>query len=261
MRKIITFFNEKGGTGKTTFSVLFASWLRYSQHEDVTVMDFDFPSYHICDMRRIDELLCVPENKIFYRMCRESLPPYPVVKVPGQGEYTDQELASMVDEMRRRKETGSGYIILDFPGRYRPNDPVFVLAVAGLIDLVVFPITSDLQSRVSALNVNATMHRPQFKSMSGKPDGQQCLFFWNNVSQSELRAKDIRYNSYNKALESIGARIAKTQMKDIIVSRRDPNNPLGFIRSTMCFPEMNIRRYCPYIEDLFREIRELLDSQ
>lgn len=260
MKKIITFFNEKGGTGKTTFTVLFASWLRYDQHKEATVMDYDFPSYHICHMRQIDERLCVPENKIFYRLCQESLSPYPIIQVPGRGEYTQQELIAMADEMRQRKESGSGYLVLDFPGRYRPNDPVFAFASMGLIDLVVFPITSDTQSRVSALNVFATMHRPQFKKMSGKPDGQDCLFVWNNVTQSELRAKDIRYNAYNKALESIGAAIAKTQMKDIIVARRDPDNPLGFIRSTMCYPKMNVKRYCPYIEDLFKEIKDKLDQ-
>lgn len=259
--KTLTFFNEKGGTGKTTFTVLFGSWLRYQQKESVSIMDFDFPTYHISNMRKTDDRLCTPDNKIFYRLCMESGEPYPVIQVPGKGEYTRQELLSMTDEMRRRKESGSGYLLLDFPGRYRPNDPVFSFAVAGLIDLVVFPITSDSQSRISALNVNATMHMPQFKKMSGKPEGQECLFVWNSVSPSELKAKEIRYDVYNAALEGIGAHIAKTKMKDILVARRDPDNPLGFIRSTRCYPEMNIRRYCPYLEDLFIEIKTLLDSQ
>ena len=40
--KIITFFSEKGGVGKTSFAILYASWLKYQNGIDVGVADFNY---------------------------------------------------------------------------------------------------------------------------------------------------------------------------------------------------------------------------
>ena len=39
--KSLTFFNEKGGTGKSTFTMMYASWLQYIHGVRVTVVDFN----------------------------------------------------------------------------------------------------------------------------------------------------------------------------------------------------------------------------
>ena len=45
---------QKGGAGKTTLTVLMASYLHYVKGYDVAVIDCDFPQYSIHDMRKRD---------------------------------------------------------------------------------------------------------------------------------------------------------------------------------------------------------------
>ena len=45
---------QKGGAGKTTLTVLVASYLHYVKGYNVAVVDCDFPQYSIHDMRKRD---------------------------------------------------------------------------------------------------------------------------------------------------------------------------------------------------------------
>ena len=259
-KKTITFFNEKGGTGKTTFAALFASWLRYNQGEEVVVYDYDFPSFHLGKFREVDNYYYKENGGLFQKMCDEAGEPYPIVTVGSSGVFEREQLREMVSGLKAEKGSGSGYIVLDFPGSFKSKDPIFHYLANGLIDLIVLPINSDSQSRLSALNVFRMMRHPDIMKLSGKDAGQECLFLWNGVTQTEAKAKDDRYDNYGRSLQQIGGKICRTRVKDIPILRRDPENPLVFIRSTRCYPIMNIRRYCPYLNDLFEEIKNELDS-
>ena len=48
----IAFSTQKGGAGKTTLTVLMASYLYYVRGYDVVVVDCDFPQFSIKDMDR-----------------------------------------------------------------------------------------------------------------------------------------------------------------------------------------------------------------
>ena len=47
----IAFSTQKGGAGKTTLTVLMASYLYYVKGYDVAVVDCDYPQFSIKDMR------------------------------------------------------------------------------------------------------------------------------------------------------------------------------------------------------------------
>ena len=258
--KTITFFNEKGGTGKTTFAALFSSWLGYSKGEKVEAIDYDYPSFHLKKFREIDDYYYQDGDRLFRRMCDEAGTPYRITSVGGSGAYSNEELHAMVSALRKKKEADSGYLVLDFPGSYKSKDPIFHYLANGLIDLIVFPINSDSQSRLSALRVFSSLKHPDIVKLSGKESGQDCLFLWNGVTQGELKAKDNRYDSYDASLKEIGAKVCSTRIKDIPILRRDPENPLVFVRSTRCYPMMNIKRFCPYLDDLFMELKAELDK-
>ena len=49
----VAFSTQKGGAGKTTLTVLMASYLHYVKGYDVAVIDCDFPQYSIHDMRKL----------------------------------------------------------------------------------------------------------------------------------------------------------------------------------------------------------------
>ena len=48
----VAFSTQKGGVGKTTFTVLAASYLYYLKGYDVAVVDCDYPQHSIAGMRK-----------------------------------------------------------------------------------------------------------------------------------------------------------------------------------------------------------------
>ena len=50
----VAFSTQKGGVGKTTFTVLTASYLHYLKGYDVAVVDCDYPQHSIAGMRKRD---------------------------------------------------------------------------------------------------------------------------------------------------------------------------------------------------------------
>ena len=50
----VAFSTQKGGVGKTTFTVLAASYLHYLKGYNVAVLDCDYPQYSINAMRKRD---------------------------------------------------------------------------------------------------------------------------------------------------------------------------------------------------------------
>ena len=51
---LVAFSTQKGGAGKTTLTVLTASYLHYVKGLNVAVVDCDFPQFSIKDMRERD---------------------------------------------------------------------------------------------------------------------------------------------------------------------------------------------------------------
>ena len=50
----IAFSTQKGGAGKTTLTVLTASFLHYVKGYNVVVVDCDYPQFSVTDMRERD---------------------------------------------------------------------------------------------------------------------------------------------------------------------------------------------------------------
>ena len=51
---LVAFSTQKGGAGKTTLTVLMASYFYYVKGMDVVVVDCDYPQFSIKDMRERD---------------------------------------------------------------------------------------------------------------------------------------------------------------------------------------------------------------
>ena len=58
--KFVAFSTQKGGAGKTTLTVLVASYLYYVKGLKVLVVDCDYPQFSIEDMRQRDMDLVQP---------------------------------------------------------------------------------------------------------------------------------------------------------------------------------------------------------
>lgn len=252
--KKITFFNEKGGTGKTLYNMLFASWLAYEKGKRVYALDFDFPSYQFFKTRTFDIKL-LQENEEFAKLVKGK--PYELGKIAGKEAYSRSELASIVEKVREMS-VGDGYLIMDFPGRFLPNDPAHALAAAGLLDFIIFPVDTDRQSRTSALFVNSVVNGKPFLARNGK-EHQDTLILWNRETRTERSGKRDFYSEHNELFNLIGIPVCTTRAREILSFRRD-GDTFGFFRSTLCYPKINITRTAPWLEDIFEEILARIDG-
>lgn len=250
--KTLTFFNEKGGTGKTTFTVLMASWLYYKMHESVAVYDCDFPSYQLMTIRNSEmELLTSRPDAQLARFVTDGRA-YGIAKAMGRDAFSKDQLKYITQQIAQTRAKSGGYLLLDFPGRFLQNDPVWHLAAAKLLDLVVFPIDTDQQSRAAALNTYYGMKRIN-------PE-QKAVFLWNRETASERRGRRDWYAESTRLFRDIGIPVLDTRMREILLARRD-SSTFGFVRSTLCWPQANIDHACPYIETIFSDIKGILDNK
>ena len=130
MMKVISFFTAKGGTGKTTFNMLFASYLKYVQEKRVMVLDLDAPEY---------SLTCCRDRDIDY-LESSGLPCeldsfYPVEAVRDLSEQSIYDLADTIKGLRDQLD----WLVLDFKGSFKQGDPVCTLAEEGVLDMIVMP--------------------------------------------------------------------------------------------------------------------------
>ncbi len=261
MVKTITFFNEKGGSGKSTLTAMFASFLAYKKKCRVFVYDMDFPGYHLFEFRSNDmKVYSVNQDSTFAREAKQNMKEwYPVTRAAAKAAFSTGDLESIAETLRREKEKasrlpGDTYFLIDFPGRYLPNDPVYYLSKKGLLDMIIFPMDSDSQSRTAALMTYNTMQQ----EYEGKGK-QEVLLLWNRETAGERMAKKDPYTEYETVFKLLGLPIAGVRIRDIPIARRDANS-YGFIRNTLNWPENNIARNCAYIESLFEEIKHRIDG-
>ena len=256
--KLVTLFNEKGGTGKTTLSMMVASCLRYMMGEKVIVLDFDFPSHQLWSTRQMELDLLRKGSFANPHPPGAGSPFYKLEKIEGKSRYTKEELQAIVKDIKTLKESKDGYLICDFPGHFSAADASYAIAKAGLIDLIVYPVDSDRQSQTGALMVHSVVARPAFLAASGRTH-QEELVLWNRETRSERIGKRDWYEKGNTVFESLGMPVSQYRIKDLLSMRRD-SDTRNFVRSTVMFPLTEVMRQCPVIIDITMEIKEKLDS-
>ena len=72
----MAFSTQKGGAGKTTLTVLAASYLHYVKGFNVAVIDCDYPQHSIVEMRERDLKLALEDEhykRLAYEQCKHSI--------------------------------------------------------------------------------------------------------------------------------------------------------------------------------------------
>lgn len=269
--KVVTIFSGKGGVGKTTMSILFASWLKYYLGERVVAFDFETPESRMLAKRNQDLTLLqmqssrlkdlVAGNEDFYRIG--------AIKARRPEGYTDQELEAIANGLEQAKASGPGYIICDFPGRFEKREAIFYLACRGLIDLMCFPIEPEEQSVTSLFVINQILKRPDFFINMPAGHKQEILCFWNKVTRNDSRSKQDIIPKYEQMLNALSTPIPVSPTKINFVDTVKRNSSAAvFVTTTVCYPRANVIKAFPardggtkpYIENLFQEIKDRVDS-
>ena len=251
--KTLTFFNGKGGSGKTTFCMMMASWLHYHKRARVLVCDFDYPEFKMVEQRQRDlELLSDPGSQLSRQLSVVKSSPdlwYEILKFKYTA-MTDRE----IDEFATFLKSMQGvldYVLFDFGAGFRENGPALGLMRRGLIGLTVVPVYSDQSVVESAM----------YTCMISRSFGQKCFVFWNRVVRSEKVTSDgglDRLRPLDELFTSRDISVAKTRIGEMAIFRREGKN-WHFIKSTVCWPERNVSLMCPGIVDLFTEVKSMVD--
>lgn len=89
----ISFATQKGGVGKSTFTVFAASWLHYRHGVNVAVVDCDYPQHSILKQKSRDRNI-VQATPAFQSMLFDQAEtlgrkPYPILSSTPEGAIAD----------------------------------------------------------------------------------------------------------------------------------------------------------------------------
>ena len=207
--KFVAFSTQKGGAGKTTLTVLKASYLYYVRGLKVLVVDCDYPQYSIEDMRERDKDLieCSPVFKKMFsdNMRLTKLAPYPLLSAPP--EEAMQKVRHIIES---------------------DNE----------IDIVFFDLPGTVNNRgvVNIINCMAFAMKIQEWLTTGRSQVKQMRMLWNLV---DGREKTDLYDQYEAVFEDCGLKTMRTKIPDTKKFRREGSKTLerAVFRSTVIPPD------------------------
>ena len=167
----VAFSTQKGGAGKTTITVLVASYLHYVRGYDVAVVDCDFPQYSIHDMRRRDMDMTMKDDHYkamayeqFRRLDKKA---YPVLCCkPEDAVATAEKLAGTGRPLN--------FVFFDLPGTI--NNPNIVKAIASM-DYIFCPIVADRVVMTSSMQFATVINEHMIST--GKTSIKGLYMLWN----------------------------------------------------------------------------------
>lgn len=249
--KIIAFFSEKGGVGKSTFTLMLASWLK-KHGVKVGVVDFN---RRLTEYRK-DEIAVMKANGTYSDELLASAWPL----IPVDRKFVSQFIppvpgyAMWVEYLIKEGELKDCDVVLaDFPGAVSGKE-IIQLLMYRMVNLVIVPFDRDQQAMGSALAV---------KNLLRQVDGCRFCGFLNMVQTAYGRKADYK-------------RIAETMMKqglpmlpDMVSfsERMKQFEKVDMMRSTFTYPDWDNAAYKGSrdlgIENLFvdiaREIKKVPD--
>lgn len=253
--KTLSFFNEKGGVGKSLHTVMFASWLQYAQGARVAVFDLECPAPRLDGIRRRELLQLEDPDSVLSRYFLRHPRPEPLfdifTKEPLLQRFSRENIYTLHRELwdfLNGNPGGYDYVLFDFPGILTTDSPAYDVIASGMVDLVSVPIDTDNVTRKSGL-ITACMARD---------NEQRVVVFWNNVSTAEI-ARPGYLESGERVFTEHGIEVLPHRVKAFLKARRDSDERL-FVRSTVCWPDAYVRMACRALVPFYEEIRKRLDS-
>lgn len=245
------FYTQKGGAGKSTMTILVASYLHYVKNYNVAVIDCDTPQASICDLRE-HEIKVINENAYFKSLAYNHFlnlgkKSYPIIR-SNAGDALDEAERLMRDEAVK-----PDIIFFDLPGTLKSND---VIKTLSQMDYIFTPISADRLDMESSLQFVTLFNENLITTGIAKTKGLHL--FWTKV---DGREKNELYGMYESIMEEMNISIMKTRLPD---SKRFRKEMLGdrknIFRSTF-FPAEKSQMKGSNIDLLSDEIVSLIKWQ
>ena len=245
--KFVAFSTQKGGAGKTTLTVLVASYLHYVKGYNVAVIDCDFPQHSIFEMRERDFSM-VERDEYYKGMAYEQF-----TRMEGKKAYPVIESntkEAIADAEHLIPQGDYDFIFFDLPGTLNNADLIPTLAK---MDYIVAPIAADRLVLESTLDYIITVRDDIMGS--GKADIKGIYLLWNLV---DGREKSELYEIYEAVIRDLGFTTLKTFIPDSKRFRKEQSiSHKALFRSTL-FPMDKTLVKGSNIDTLTDELLELL---
>jgi cellulose biosynthesis protein BcsQ len=244
---LVAMSNQKGGVGKSSVTVLLASYLHYVKGKNVAIVDCDTLQHSVSHMRKRDMQTVEKSNEYKQLMMVQwekiKKKAYTVV------DSTPADARSKISELLEANPD-LDIILVDLPGSLS-SEGVFKTIIN--MDYVLTPIVADRIVMQSTMSFATAV----LDYLKGKPDIplKDFLFFWNKVDK---RASTEVYDTYCKIMERLNLNVMKTVLPE---SRRfDKELSMKgkpFFRSTLFPPPQKILKgSC--IDELVDELCEII---
>jgi len=242
----IAFSTQKGGMGKTTLTVLTASYLHYVKGYNVAVIDCDYPQHSIVEMRERDVKQVTDDN--YYK----GLAYIQFTALKKKAYLVEESTATSAIETAERlqNENELDFIFFDLPGTL---NTVGVVKTLASMDYIFTPISADRVVLESTLQFATTIHDNLITT--GKSAIKGLHLIWNMV---DGREKTELYNAYDGAIAELGLQVMKTVIPDSKRFRRElATSHRPIFRSTL-FPVDKTLLKGSNIYELVNEICEII---
>ena len=245
----IAFSTQKGGVGKTTFTVLTASCLHYACGYNLIVEDCDYPQFSINAMRQRDAQ-GVDRNPALQELAATQFSglqksTYIILCA------TAEAAVDTIREYLKTHEPDTDFFF-DLPGSIN-NDGV--LTTLSGMDYIFTPISVDRIALESTLVFSAIIK----EAITDNADtaNKEIYLFWNMV---DGREKTLLYAMYEKVIAELGLPVLKTALPNTTRYKKEiMEEGTTLFRSTI-FPASRtlLRGSCP--KELVQEILSIVKS-
>lgn len=242
----MAYATQKGGVGKTTFTVLTASYLHYEKGLNVLVVDCDYPQHSIFQMREREVETVSKDGQLkalaYEQFTRLDKKAYPVLKASADSAM------GIVEEFLNQTSQIVDLVLFDIPGTVNTSGMYKLLLE---LDVFFIPISADRVVLESSLNFAKAI-----SEMIKESPQKQLHLFWNLIDQRE---KTALYTIYSKGIANLGLSLLQTRIPDTKRYRKEilraGQRPF---RSTLFPPDKQMAKGSNIVE-LINEILKILN--
>lgn len=202
--KFVAISNQKGGIGKSAFTVLLAGYFHYLKGKNVLVVDCDYPQFSIHSLRERDKHT-VYRNETYKQMMVSQ---FSRLKKKAYAVITARpdEAKDVADNFLETSEMPIDVVFFDLPGTVNAKG-IFKSIIN--MDYIFTPITPDRMAMQSSMSFVATVQ--DYINTNPKAPLKEIHVFWNRAGK---RVPADLVNIYDKIMGQLKLRVLNTKIPD-----------------------------------------------
>lgn len=226
---VIAFATQKGGMGKTTLSVIVASWLHYKRGVKVAILDVDGSQLSVYNQRLREVDLIEADEEMSARFDEQNVEPYQILS--GTPANVPELLKSLADDTQ--------LVLIDMPGSIDVDG--YEIAI-GKLDYLVVPMDTSQYAVTTGFSYLTSINQ------IGLLPADRCRVIWNRYKPSR---DALIADQLEERLNQYGFQCLKSR-----IPQRDSYQDSGNTSTLFPMPINYLRN--SGLKDLFTEIEQLL---